>query len=265
MRYHEFKIMGILNVTPDSFSDGGDNLETNDLISSVEEMVENAVDIIDIGGESTRPGSDFVPLEEEIIRVIPVIKMLKKNFPKIPLSIDTTKYEVAKAALDCGVDYINDISGLQFEPRFAELASEYDAGLIIMHIQGNPKLMQINPYYTDIAEDVYSFLLEKVDLAKSYGVKKIWIDVGIGFGKTIEHNLELLRNLDKFNSIGAPQLLGISRKSFLGKILGIEEPKERDLATVLLHSMLLSKGIDIVRVHNVKNLQILRRFMELLT
>ncbi len=144
MKFHDFKIMGILNITTDSFSDGGDTVEIPDIFDSVEEMVKNSVDIIDIGGESTRPGSEAVPLEEEIIRVIPIVKMIKKVYPKIKISIDTTKYEVAKAALDSGADIINDISGLQFEPRFAELASEFEAGLVIMHILRNPKEMQIN-------------------------------------------------------------------------------------------------------------------------
>jgi dihydropteroate synthase len=150
---------------------------------------------------------------------------------------------------------------LQFEPRFAELASEFDAGLVIMHILGNPKEMQINPYYDDVVEDVYYFLNQKVELAKSYGVRKIWVDPGIGFGKSLDHNMELLRNLDKFNSLGAPQLLGISRKSFLAKLLGIENPKDRDLATVLMHSLLLQKGVDILRVHNVAYLNTLRTLM----
>lgn len=261
MKYRDFKIMGIMNITPDSFSDGGDNLEIPELIANVEEMLDNQVDIIDLGGESTRPGSEPVSLDDEILRVIPVVKMLKKVYPQIPISIDTTKFEVAKSALDNGANFINDISGLQFEPRFAELAAEYNAGLIIMHSQGNPKTMQVNPRYNDIIEDIYNFLLEKVELASSYGVRKIWIDVGIGFGKTFEDNIELLKNLEKFNSIGVPQLLGISRKSFIGKLLNEELPKERDLATILLHSMLLPKGVDIFRIHNVRFANSLRKLM----
>lgn len=262
MKIHDYKIMGILNVTPDSFSDGGDNIEIPDIIKSIEEMVGENVDIVDVGGESTRPGSEQVPLDEEIIRVIPIIKLIKKEYPQLKLSVDTTKYEVAKAALDHGADYINDISGLQFEPRFAELAYEYNAGLIIMHIQGNPKVMQTNPVYDNVIEEVYNFLNEKVALAKSYGVKKIWIDVGIGFGKSSEHNITLLKNLEKFNSIGVPQLVGLSRKSFLGKLLNINNPKDRDLATVLTHSLLLTKGIDIIRVHNVGYLNTLRKLIK---
>jgi len=253
--------MGILNITPDSFSDGGDNFEMSNVIANVEDMVTNSVDIIDIGGESTRPSAQAVDIKEEINRVIPIIKILKKIYPKIQLSIDTTKYDVAKMALDNGVDIINDVSGLQFEPKFAELAAQYNAGLVIMHMQGNPKIMQSKPYYFDVVEEVYYFLNEKVELAKSFGVKKIWSDVGIGFGKTFEHNIQLLKNLDKFNKIGVPQLLGISRKSFLKNILEIDNPKERDLGTVLLHTLLLTKGIDILRVHNVQNLNTLRKLI----
>lgn len=253
--------MGIINATPDSFSDGGSNLNPEAALKNATQMISEGADIIDVGGESSRPNSSPVPLEEELRRVIPIIQVLRKEFPEIPISIDTTKYEVAKTAIEEGANIINDISGLQFEPRFAELAAENQVGLIIMHIQGNPKTMQNNPFYDNVIEEVYNFLDEKINYAKGFGVKKIWADVGIGFGKNYSHNLELLKNLEKFHNLNVPLLLGISRKSFIGKMLGIENPADRDLATALIHSLLLSKGIDIVRVHNVKYLQTLRRII----
>ncbi len=253
--------MGILNITPDSFSDGGKFFSVADAMQQVELMVANNVDIIDIGGESTRPNAIAISPESEISRVLPIIIEIRKNFPSIKLSIDTTKYDVAKAALDEGVEIINDISGLQFEPRFLELASEYDAGLVIMHIKGTPRTMQGNPKYDDVVKEVYDFLADKVALAKSYGLKKLWIDPGIGFGKTYSHNIELLKNLYKFNDLQTPLLLGLSRKSFLKNIVQEEIPENRDLATALIHSLLLSSGVDIVRVHNVMYLNTLRKLM----
>ncbi len=261
MKYRQFKIMGILNITPDSFSDGGKFFSVADAMQQVELMVANNVDIIDIGGESTRPNAIAISPESEISRVLPIIIEIRKNFPSIKLSIDTTKYDVAKAALDEGVEIINDISGLQFEPRFLELASEYDAGLVIMHIKGTPRTMQGNPKYDDVVKEVYDFLADKVALAKSYGLKKLWIDPGIGFGKTYSHNIELLKNLYKFNDLQTPLLLGLSRKSFLKNIVQEEIPENRDLATALIHSLLLSSGVDIVRVHNVMYLNTLRKLM----
>ena len=261
MKYKVFKIMGILNVTPDSFSDGGNYLDPNQAIKQVDWMVLNNVDIVDIGGESTRPNAQAVSLEEELKRVIPVIKEIRKIYPDLTISIDTTKYEVAKAALDEGATIINDVSGLQFDQRLAELAAEYNATLIIMHMKGTPQNMQDNPEYQDVVSEVYDFLDRQKFLAQSYGVEKIWVDVGIGFGKKYKHNLELLKNLEKFHSLNCPQVLGISRKSFIGKMFDIPDPKERDLQTVLIHSILLIKGIDIVRVHNVEYLNYLRKII----
>lgn len=259
MRFKLFKIMGILNVTPDSFSDGGEFMNVDQAIKQVDWMVQNNVDIVDIGGESTRPGSSPISVDEEMQRVLPIIKEVKKIYPNLPLSIDTTKYEVAQAALDLGVEIINDISGLQFNEKLAELAASYNAGLIIMHMKGTPQTMQTNPHYDDVVEEVYSFLEKQANLAQIKGVEKIWVDVGIGFGKTFRHNLELLRNIEKFNDLGFPQVLGISRKSFIGKMFNVENVKDRDIHTVLIHSVLLQKGIDIVRVHNVEYLNYLRK------
>lgn len=253
--------MGILNVTPDSFSDGGNFLDTFQAIKQVDWMVENNVDIIDIGGESTRPNAPIVSTEEEINRVIPILKEVRKIYPNLLISIDTTKYQVAKAALDEGADIINDVSGLQFDEKIAELVAQYNASLIIMHMKGTPRNMQNNPEYENVVEEVYNFLQSQILLAQSYGVENIMVDVGIGFGKNIKHNLELLKNLEKFNDLKQPQVLGISRKSFVGKLLNIPEPKDRDTQTALLHSILVTKGIDIVRVHNVEYLNHLRKLL----
>jgi len=261
-KYKKFpKIMGILNVTPDSFSDGGIYYGSKEALKHALKMLDEGADIIDIGGESSRPYSDSIETEEEISRVIPVIKEVKKRFPDSSISIDTVKYEVAKAALDEGADLINDISGLQSDIRLAELAASYQKSLVIMHMQGTPKDMQQNPSYVDVVSEVKEFLTAQVEKAKSKNVESIFIDVGIGFGKTIEHNLELLRNLEKFKDIGSGILLGISRKSFLGHLFGIEDPSDRDAATVLFHSLLIQKPVDIIRVHNVKMIKELKNLV----
>lgn len=244
------KIMGILNVTPNSFSDGGDFFDKKLAVAHAIQMIEDGATYIDIGGESTRPGSEPISIEEEINRTIPIISEILKNCPNTKISIDTTKYEVAEHALGCGASMINDISGLSIEPKFVELALNYNAELVIMHIKGTPKNMQIDPYYDNVVDEVYSYLESQAKLAN--GVSSVYVDVGIGFGKNLDHNFTLLNNLEKFNSITGKQLLGISRKSFIKMKLNIVEPKERDTPTAILHSMLLKKNIDILRVHNVK-------------
>jgi dihydropteroate synthase len=253
------KIMGILNITPDSFSDGGKFFDFKSAIREGISHIENGADIIDIGGESTRPGADTVTEDEEIKRVIPVIKQFKKIFPELVISIDTTKYNVAKSALDEGASIINDISALGQDIRLAKLASEYNASLIIMHIQGTPRTMQKNPFYNNVVSEIYEYLKQRIALARSFGVNSIIADIGIGFGKTLEHNLELLRNIEEFKKLDVPLCLGISRKAFIGKILGIEIPSERDIPTVLLHALLLTKNIEIIRVHNVELISMLKK------
>ena len=253
------KIMGILNVTPDSFSDGGDYFNEEKAIEQGLKMLEDGADIIDIGGESTRPGAADVSEDEEISRTLPVIKGLLKEKPGLEISIDTTKYNVAKAALGAGATIVNDISGLENDKRLAKLAAERDAALIVMHMQGTPRTMQENPYYTNVVEEIFNLLVEKIFYARKKGVKTIIADVGIGFGKTLEHNLELLRNIDTFRELKVPLLLGISRKSFIDKVLNINAPKERDLPTALIHAMLPGFGGDILRVHNVKMLSMLKK------
>lgn len=253
------KLMGIVNVTPDSFSDGGLYSHTKNAIEHALKLIEDGADIVDIGGESSRPNAEEISIDEELLRVIPVIEGIRKVNPAIVISIDTVKYEVARAALDVGAGIINDISGLNYDKRLAALAAEYNAGLIIMHIRGTPRTMQNNPVYTNVIHEVFDELAEKIAYAQSFDVKKIMADIGIGFGKTAEHNWILLKNLSKFDELGVPMVLGISRKSFLGKLLGIERAAERDTATALLHALLLKEKIDTIRVHNIEQIDILRK------
>lgn len=251
-------IMGVLNVTPDSFSDGGKYDTGSKAVEHALTLIEEGAEIIDIGGESSRPGASVLPSDIEMKRVIPVIKDIKNILPSTVISVDTTKYDVASAAIDAGADIINDISGLQFDERLAVLAAERNKSLVLMHIKGTPQNMQKNPVYLNVVSEVYDFLKQQYEYAKDIGVKDVIIDVGIGFGKTLEHNLELLKNLDVFENIGAKILVGISRKSFIGALTGIENPQDRDTATALLHAILLKNNIDIIRVHNVKILKLLK-------
>ncbi|MEN3026803.1 MAG: dihydropteroate synthase [Chlorobiota bacterium] len=258
------QVMGIVNVTPDSFSDGGLYIEPQAAIEHALRLVEEGADILDIGGESTRPGAEPVPVEEELRRVIPVVEGIRRHQREISISVDTTKYEVAAAALAVGATMLNDISALRFDPRIGELAAEHDVPLVLMHMQGTPRTMQDNPQYGDVVAEVKAFLQERIAYARSLGVRRIIADVGIGFGKTVEHNWELLRRHREFLALGVPMLLGISRKSFLGKTLGIEDPRQRDCATALLHALLLDSGVSIVRVHNVALMAQLRRLWQCL-
>lgn len=251
--------MGILNVTPDSFSDGGNNLSFDDAISHCDKMISDGADIIDIGGESTRPGASEVSKELEIKRVIPIIKHISQKHPDIDISIDTSKYEVAKQAVTAGANIINDVTGLANDPEIAELAAENDTALVIMHMQGTPRNMQKNPTYNNVVDDIFNFLKKQIEFAKNIGVRNIYADFGIGFGKTLEHNIELLRNINKFKELDASLLLGISRKSFIGMLTDIEIPAQRDISTALIHAILLNDGIDVIRVHNVELHGLLRR------
>lgn len=245
-------VMGILNVTPDSFSDGGLYQKPDEALRQIERMVKAGAQIIDIGGESTRPGSEMVSSNEEQRRVLPVIKQAVTQYPDIYFSIDTTKYEVAKVALDAGVHFINDVSGLQKEPRFTELCASYDAGLIIMHSKGEPKTMQKNPDYGDVVSEVAEFLEQACKKAEEDGVKTIITDPGIGFGKNLDHNLSLIRSLNQFTEIGYPVLLGASRKSMIGQITGREDPNDRLAGTLAMHYHGLMQGASILRVHDVQ-------------
>lgn len=244
--------MGILNVTPDSFSDGGKFFKFEDAKRQALKMVEEGADIIDIGGESTRPGSEAVPLEEELKRVIPLIEDLVKTI-NIPISIDTYKSEVVKRALDAGAEMINDISALRFDPNMANVASKYEAGIVLMHIQGTPKNMQENPHYDNLIKEIKTYLKESIKLAEQAGVKKdkILIDPGIGFGKRVEHNLNILKNLKEFKELGKPIMVGTSRKSFIGKVLDlpVEQRLEGSLASMAVS---IINGANLVRVHDVR-------------
>lgn len=246
-------VMGILNITPDSFSDGGKYFDTRvNLKKAVEDgiqMEKDGADFIDIGGESTRPGSEIVTIEEELERVIPVISELKGKI-SIPISIDTYKSEVAEEALKAGAEIVNDISGFKFDRKNAEVTAKYKASCIVMHIKGTPKDMQKNPEYENVVEEVFEYLKDSVKIAESFGIKQIITDAGIGFGKTLEHNLDLLRNLKRFNELGYPVLLGVSRKSFMDKIFPMKM-NERLEGTIAANVLGISNGANIIRVHDV--------------
>ncbi len=244
-------IMGILNVTPDSFSDGGKYLEKNNAINHALAMIDNGADIIDVGGESTRPFSDPVSLDEEISRVIPVIEGIRKE-SDVCISIDTTKSEVATAALDSGASLINDVSAMEVDPLMIDVALKFDCPIIIMHMKGTPKSMQDNPQYESLISDIKDYLQERVDFIVSKGInsKKIVIDPGIGFGKTVENNFEIINNLNHFTKMGFPVMLGASRKSFIG--ISLDLPEEDRLEGSLAANIIgLQNGAKIFRVHDV--------------
>jgi dihydropteroate synthase len=246
-------LMGILNVTPDSFSDGGKFFDQTDAVLHAFQMIKDRVDIIDVGGESTRPGAEQISAEEEARRVVPVISKIRQK-AKVVVSVDTYKSEVAAEALKAGASIVNDISGLHFDSRMADRIAEAGASVAIMHIKGTPKDMQSDPHYDDLVQEIYDYLAKAVEGARSSGIKQIMIDPGIGFGKTAEHNLELINRLDAFKSIGVPILIGVSRKSFIGKIL--ETPVEARLeGTAAAVTASILHGADIVRVHDVREMR----------
>lgn len=244
--------MGILNVTPDSFSDGGKYQSNQQALDAIGRMVDEGAAIIDIGGESTRPGADPVSESEERDRVLPVLEPALKNFPDTFFSVDTTKYSVAKESLKQGAHIINDVSGLRKEPRLAELCSKYHAGYVLMHSQGDPKTMQKNPEYEDVADDILGFFKKKIEQLDDAGVSAIIIDPGIGFGKTLQHNLKIIKELKKFVTLNHPVLVGASRKSMLGQLLDGRPANERLAGTLAIHYHSLLNGAKILRVHDVK-------------
>jgi len=244
--------MGILNTTPDSFSDGGKFNSKQAALNRIAEMARQGAAIIDVGGESTRPGSEPVSVEEELSRTLPVLKRAIKAHSDLLFSIDTTKYDVAKEALAAGAHIINDVSGLKKEPRFAELCAKTGAAYICMHSQGNPKTMQDNPDYDNVVEDVLNELIKaKVELNR-HGVDNIIIDPGIGFGKTTEHNLQLIVDLPQLLQLNCPILIGASRKSLVGKLLNNRPTDGRLAGTIALHYHCLIQGASILRVHDVE-------------
>jgi dihydropteroate synthase len=243
--------MGIVNVTPDSFSDGGLFLDADAAVDHGHRLAAEGATILDIGGESTRPGADPVSEEEELRRVLPVVERLAAD--GVRLSIDTTKSAVARATLDAGATIVNDVSAFRFDPALAGLVGESGADCCLMHMLGEPRTMQQDPRYDDVVSDVRAFLEERLAFAVSEGVpeERVWLDPGIGFGKTVEHNLELLRRLDEIVAIGRPVVIGTSRKSFLGKLAGGRDEGERVPGTIATNVLALERGATVFRVHDV--------------
>ncbi|OPZ79585.1 MAG: Dihydropteroate synthase [Actinobacteria bacterium ADurb.Bin444] len=253
-------VMGVLNVTPDSFSDGGDYFDADAAIARAWEMVEEGADLIDVGAESTRPWSEGVGVEEELSRLLPVLRALGGELP-VPISVDTSKAAVASAALDAGARIINDITALRADPEMVAVVRDAGCPVILAHMKGTPGTMQEHPEYDNVVEEVYAFLAERLNWAVDQGVAEanLLVDPGIGFGKSTEHNLALLRQLRGLRCLGRPVVLGASRKAFLGRLLGIEEPKERSVGTLVTTALAALEAVDIVRVHNVRdNVQAVR-------
>jgi dihydropteroate synthase len=244
-------IMGILNITPDSFSDGGRFADHDRALAHALELISAGADILDVGGETTRPGSDPVSVTVELERVIPLIRAVRES-SDIAISIDTTKSEVARQALSAGADIINDISSLQFDPGMARVAAESGAPIVLMHMIGTPRTMQINPVYESVISAIIGFLEERMRFAVRNGIERsqIIIDPGIGFGKTVTHNLRIIRDLDSFSCMDRPILLAASRKGFIGKVLGRPEG-ERELGTAIVSAFGIAAGAHILRVHDV--------------
>jgi len=242
--------MGIVNVTPDSFSDGGRFLAPERAVAHARELVAGGADLLDIGGESTRPEARAVSAEEELARVAPVLAGL--DDVEAPISIDTSKAAVAEPALDAGAEIVNDVTALRSDPALAGLCAERDCVVVLMHMQGTPRTMQENPTYDDVIDDVKAFLAERIEFATGEGIdeERIWVDPGIGFGKTVRHNLELLQRLRELRQLGRPVVVGTSRKRFLGTITG-REVGDRLGATIASNVLAMGAGADVLRVHDV--------------
>jgi dihydropteroate synthase len=243
-------VMGIVNVTPDSFSDGGQWLDPDKAIAHAKTLVADGAAILDIGGESTRPGSERVAPDEQLRRVLPVLEGLTG----IParLSIDTTRHEVAEAAIDAGADIVNDVTALRDDPELAALCADRGAHVCLMHMLGEPRTMQDDPHYDDVVDDIKAFLTERLEFAVAAGIAedKVWLDPGIGFGKTVDHNLQLLGRLDELAAIGRPLVVGTSRKGFIGRISG-EDVEGRVPGTIATNVIALANGAQVFRVHDV--------------
>lgn len=245
-------IMGILNVTPDSFSDGGKYFSLEKAVDYASYMIENDIDIIDIGGESTRPNAEIISEDEEKRRVVPVIEKILNKYPYAIISVDTTKSSVAEESLKNGASIVNDISGLTYDKEMINIVKKYNAVPIVMHIQGTPQTMQDAPFYKNVVNEVYDFLFNKCIELNSIEINNKFIDPGIGFGKRLEDNINLLNRIDEFISIGSPLLLGVSRKSFIGKILQ-NKVNERDIATSIIEAISSVKNAVVLRTHNIEN------------
>lgn len=254
LNFNRTLLMGIINVTPDSFYSNSRKLEKEDILNTAKSMVENGVDIIDIGGQSTRPGSSFIDEEEELNRVIPAVEMVRESFPEVLISVDTFRAKVAEEAIKKGADIINDISAFRFDGNLVRIVKEYNTPYILMHMKGTPKDMQINPHYIDLTKDILEFFVEKLDFIVKNGVNedRVIIDPGIGFGKRYEDNLEILARIKEFKSLKKPLLIGASRKSFIGKALSDLPPEERLEGTLGVTALCVLNDVDIIRVHDVK-------------
>ncbi len=247
--------MGVLNVTPDSFSDGGHFHHLDDALKHAGQMIKDGAAIIDVGGESSRPGARAVDSDEEIDRILPVIEKIKEEFQVI-VSVDTYKDRVAKTAVtEAGADMVNDISGLQFSDNMAETVAKLDVPVVLMHIKGTPENMQTHPYYQELIPELKHYFYTRIDYALSSGIKKekIIIDPGLGFGKRVEDNIEIIRKLGEFKEFELPIMIGLSRKSFLGAITGEPLPLEREAETLCANMVAILNGASIIRVHHVKN------------
>jgi len=251
-----FTVMGVINVTPDSFSDGGRYLDPEAAVAHGLALAADGAAILDVGGESTRPGAGPVPVQEELRRVVPVIEALACAGGDFALSIDTTKMDVARAAMDAGARMVNDVSALRFDPSMVEVVAERGAVCCLMHMRGEPRTMQREPRYDDVVAEVEAFLEQRLAFAVAAGIAEsdVWLDPGIGFGKTLEHNLELLRRLDEIARIGRPVVVGTSRKSFLGRLTGRSEG-ERVPGTIATSVLAYERGASVFRVHDVAELR----------
>jgi dihydropteroate synthase len=252
--------MGVLNMTPDSFSDGGLYADVDAAIAQAHKMAEDGAHLLDIGGESTRPATfrDHTPLpaEEEIRRILPVIARLAAELPQIPISVDTYKAEVARAALDAGASLVNDISGLTYDRAMAALIAERGVPVILMHLPGRPRNLPLHPVYADVVADIKLFFTKQIAYAEAQGIRRdqIWLDPGLGFGKTTQHNLEILRRFSEFKTYDLPLVVGASRKRFVGKILGTEDPGDRKEGTAATVALSIAAGAAVVRVHDVREM-----------
>ena len=245
--------MGVVNVTPDSFSDGGLFLDPEAAVAHGRKLAEQGAEILDVGGESTRPGAEEVSEAEELRRVVPVVEGLAGV---ATVSVDTSKLAVAEAALDAGAEIVNDVTAMRHDPGIGTLCAERGSGLVLMHMLGDPRTMQVDPHYADVVDEVKAFLAERLEVAVAAGVDEecVWLDPGIGFGKTLEHNLELLRRLGELRDLGRPLVIGTSRKSFLGKIDG--SPVDRRMGGTIASSVLAAaEGAEVLRVHDIAEIR----------
>lgn len=254
INYENLKVMGIINCTPDSFYEGSRKKSIEEALKTAEKMLKEGAEILDIGGESTRPGSDPVDEEEEIKRVVTVIREIKNKFKDAIISIDTYRANTAKAAIEAGADIVNDISAMKYDENMVKVVKEYNIPVILMHVKGKPKDMQIDPVYGDLMKEIHLYFNERIEYCKSHGIRedKIILDPGIGFGKTVEHNLKIMNRIEELKSFNLPVLLAASRKATIGKVLGDLPTEERLEGTIALSCLAVDAGLQMVRVHDVK-------------